>query len=488
MDPCGRVMDLLRRFYRADCQFGTDPSNTRRIRWYRCAPGALYMGYPTRFGSEVWYGHEPYEGVGERPHRRSDWWNGVFPVVVPGTATPCGAKSVFQNGWPGPVPATLPRYSIGLAKCCGNFPQIGDQPWLKRPDDDVKQLPQDLGPEQRWNPAAGSSPRRGLEWLRRREDLATVALAVGVDEYHVSPAAWPSTSSSWIPRRSADAGHGDRRPADEVLAQTCPRSVYGMPVLTQVDEGQQRRVAAGDDVVAFTPRTFLSRPLRQHVDPEPPPKILLPSESQVMTFTTSYNPTYRNGGGNFQTGSNSLTFNFGFSTLAGSTLVAVATMTGATQTGVTAGWNLVDTIVLTSAPFGTVMYVYEFPNAPIQTTITVTSSAVCASSLSMREIQNAAPSSFDVASAAATGTSSSAASNTTPSTNAAPELAVAFIGTTGNDPVSSVSNGFAHLAGSGSTTTWASAADKVLSSFTTAQTTGTLSIPGTWGIIIRTYK
>lgn len=116
-------MDFLRYCYTADCQFGTDPDNTRRIRWYRCAPGAKLIGFAHHFGSEVWYGGEPYEGVGERPHEYSDWWDGAFPVPVSGLNSVCGSLQVFVNGWPGRVPMSLPRFDNGLAVCCGgSFP------------------------------------------------------------------------------------------------------------------------------------------------------------------------------------------------------------------------------------------------------------------------------------------------------------------------------------------------------------------------------
>lgn len=114
-------MDYLRYCYTADCQFGTDPDVTRRIQWYRCQPTAKPLRYPHSFASEVWYGGEPYEGIGERPHLYTDWVDGSFPVVVPGTKVPCGDKEVMQHGWPGPDPPALDRYSFGLAKCCGIF-------------------------------------------------------------------------------------------------------------------------------------------------------------------------------------------------------------------------------------------------------------------------------------------------------------------------------------------------------------------------------
>jgi hypothetical protein len=94
---------------------------TRKIQWYRCQPTAKPVGYPHAFASEVWYGREPAEGPGERPHLYTDWLNGSFPRVVPGINSPCGSMYVQQNGWPGPVPMTLPRYTFGLAKCCGTY-------------------------------------------------------------------------------------------------------------------------------------------------------------------------------------------------------------------------------------------------------------------------------------------------------------------------------------------------------------------------------
>jgi hypothetical protein len=111
-------MDYMRNCYSADCQFGTDASVTRRIQWFRCAPGAEPLDYPHAFGSKIWSLGMPYEGVGERPHYADDWRNGSFPVVIPPKAAPCGPKLVFQVGSPDPDPIGLPRYPWGLARCC----------------------------------------------------------------------------------------------------------------------------------------------------------------------------------------------------------------------------------------------------------------------------------------------------------------------------------------------------------------------------------
>ena len=116
------VVDYLRYCYTADCQFGTDPGLTQRIQWYRCADTAVPFGFPVRFGSEVWYGHEPFEGAGERPHFPSDWVDGSFPVPVAGNTGFCGTKQVMQNGWPGPLPVGLERRNTGLAVCCNPGP------------------------------------------------------------------------------------------------------------------------------------------------------------------------------------------------------------------------------------------------------------------------------------------------------------------------------------------------------------------------------
>lgn len=131
---------MLRRCYFTDSQFGTDSTVTARIRWYRCAPGAQFLGFPSLFGSAVWSGNgkEPYDGPGERPHPPQNYLRGNFSPLPSGTGKPCGQLSVWQNGWPGPDPIGLPRYSFGLAKCCGNYPDPLWLPWRRQEQDDFE--------------------------------------------------------------------------------------------------------------------------------------------------------------------------------------------------------------------------------------------------------------------------------------------------------------------------------------------------------------
>lgn len=112
-------MDYLRYAYWARCQFGTDPHVTSDVRWYRCAPTAVPLGFPCAFGSEVWETHQPHEGLGERYHPPSNWLRNRTPVILPGTHEPCGSLAVFEAGWPGPAPIGLPRDVYGFATCCG---------------------------------------------------------------------------------------------------------------------------------------------------------------------------------------------------------------------------------------------------------------------------------------------------------------------------------------------------------------------------------
>lgn len=118
MDPCGRVVDFLRNCYETEMWFSlTD--RPRKVRWYWCQPGAELLGFPTPFASRNHF-EQPWYGVGEaRPRTNEDWNDGSFPIVVSGTAGPCGDPAVWEQGYDGDVPPIYHRNQWGLLFCCG---------------------------------------------------------------------------------------------------------------------------------------------------------------------------------------------------------------------------------------------------------------------------------------------------------------------------------------------------------------------------------
>ena len=107
---------------------------TANIKWYRPAPGAKFLGIPTIFGAANWIQGQAWNGPGEVCLAPRTWEDGSLPIVPAGQGSPCGSPSLFLNGWPGPVPAALPRLVSGPAFCCNVFmAQEGQPGWGLQP-------------------------------------------------------------------------------------------------------------------------------------------------------------------------------------------------------------------------------------------------------------------------------------------------------------------------------------------------------------------
>jgi hypothetical protein len=119
------VVDYLRDSpkgcYTTWMQFGDDPPQASKIRWYWAAPGAKDLGIPTPFMSRNWDQWTIWPDLGEVQFASRVLHDGNFPIVVPGQGPPCGAREVWEDGYRGPIPAIFPRNMFGLAACCGGL-------------------------------------------------------------------------------------------------------------------------------------------------------------------------------------------------------------------------------------------------------------------------------------------------------------------------------------------------------------------------------
>lgn len=102
-------------------QFGTDPGQIYKVRWYFCEPTALDLGFPTPFTSRDWDQWEVWPDIGEVQYAPRHYDNFVMPVPVAGTGKPCGDPEVWAKGYQGHIPPDFPRNMFGVAACCGGF-------------------------------------------------------------------------------------------------------------------------------------------------------------------------------------------------------------------------------------------------------------------------------------------------------------------------------------------------------------------------------
>ena len=119
---------MLRSCYATKMNFGTDPANAQNVQWYWCEPTAKDLGIPSPFVSRNWIHPDPYPLLGEVAGEPRTYRKGDFPIIVPGTAGPCGQRRVFEQGSPVASPPGLPRNAFGLALCCGSQIDLAGQP------------------------------------------------------------------------------------------------------------------------------------------------------------------------------------------------------------------------------------------------------------------------------------------------------------------------------------------------------------------------
>lgn len=109
-------------------QFGTNSSRAAKIRWFRAAPGAKDLGFPSLFMSRNWDQWEIWPEVGEIQWAARVRNDGSFPIVVPGTGQPCGDPLVWARGTIGTPQPIYPRNMFGLAACCGGLIALAGEP------------------------------------------------------------------------------------------------------------------------------------------------------------------------------------------------------------------------------------------------------------------------------------------------------------------------------------------------------------------------
>jgi hypothetical protein len=90
----------------------------RKVIWYFCAPGALPLPFPHRFGSTNW---QPIprcnSEIGEQWDSSFKWRNGSRPAQLTGQGSFCGDPSWWQDGCPSDAP-DLQLNPQGIALCC----------------------------------------------------------------------------------------------------------------------------------------------------------------------------------------------------------------------------------------------------------------------------------------------------------------------------------------------------------------------------------
>lgn len=102
--------------------FGTDPTMTHGVIWFRAADGALPLGFPTPFVSRVWQGKVPFPPVGETWPQNRVHDTGEPPAFISGTNGPCGDPMVWAGQSTDPDPPGLPVDEFGFSLCCGGPP------------------------------------------------------------------------------------------------------------------------------------------------------------------------------------------------------------------------------------------------------------------------------------------------------------------------------------------------------------------------------
>jgi hypothetical protein len=121
VDPCGRVVDLIRHCYKTTMCFGTDYTQQVPIQWYWTQPGALALGFATPFISRLYSYWENWPGLGEVQGAQRPVWSGLLPQAPAGTGQPCGDPAVWAGGWQGTIPPNYPRTDFGFLPCCGGY-------------------------------------------------------------------------------------------------------------------------------------------------------------------------------------------------------------------------------------------------------------------------------------------------------------------------------------------------------------------------------
>lgn len=122
MNPCGKVVDLLRSCYRTQMRLKQGSDERTWVRWYFTRPGAPFLGR-TCFGSLNWgYDRLHPPEVGEVAGAPRAWVNGAVPGRYTGRGQ-CGSGEAFLHGIPADAPPVIPPlHADGVPMCCATVP------------------------------------------------------------------------------------------------------------------------------------------------------------------------------------------------------------------------------------------------------------------------------------------------------------------------------------------------------------------------------
>lgn len=114
---------MLRAGYRTTARLFRNSDEEVGIRWYRCAPGAPVLGYPSQLRPLLWQSH-PYLYTDKGEVFNADTEFRAFkPIPGANGQEPCGTREDFARGGvydPDAEPAVYTPE--GLSLCCGGLP------------------------------------------------------------------------------------------------------------------------------------------------------------------------------------------------------------------------------------------------------------------------------------------------------------------------------------------------------------------------------
>ena len=129
INPCGRLVDFIRRPYQTDFQFFANNPLRVRVAWYPCLPSAPPIEFPTPFMSRQWNSDQwPQYTVGEV-------WAAPHPFLnTPAKPTATGAHQCgTAEEWLGltypPAGPEVEYNADGLPTCCGVLGSVGGISW-----------------------------------------------------------------------------------------------------------------------------------------------------------------------------------------------------------------------------------------------------------------------------------------------------------------------------------------------------------------------
>jgi len=127
VNPCGRVMDLLRSTYDVQMVFKEgDPPKT--VSWFRCQEGAQLFPEPHAFFSYNWDTDFPTGTIGEQRPGVRPWNNGQGPKCARGQGRVVGQLDWFAGGQSDSIIPASPRPVAGgrtPGACCCSVPPSG---------------------------------------------------------------------------------------------------------------------------------------------------------------------------------------------------------------------------------------------------------------------------------------------------------------------------------------------------------------------------